>query len=158
MRDDFVYTGTHMDAVAKLASVLEKVPALLNSISHAQVAKQPSGDKWSKKQELGHLVDSACNNHQRIVRAQLETESTLPGYDGDRWVTLHNYQGMEWKEIIECWRVMNQHLLPAAQAISPQSADRKLSVGAKEMSLDFLVTDYVDHLLHHLAHIGVDVS
>jgi hypothetical protein len=104
------------------------------------------------------LVDSACNNHQRIVRAQVETEPSLPGYDGDRWVALHDYQGTEWEDIIDRWQVLNEHLLHAATAISPQATELKLEVGGKRMTLGFVVTDYVDHLLHHLRHIGVDID
>lgn len=148
-----------MEAVAKLSEILAKAPALLRTISAEQAAKPPEPGKWSNKQELGHLVDSACNNHQRIVRAQLETEPFLPGYDGDHWVALHDYQDMEWNEIIGRWSMMNQQLVRAARAISLQAAERKLTVGGGEpMTLEFLVEDYVHHLLHHLQHIGIDVG
>jgi DinB family protein len=145
-----------MQATTKLAEILRKAPLLLSDITEEDAAKPGANGKWSKKQELGHLVDSASNNHQRIVRAQLEADLNLPGYDGDRWVALHNYQSMDWKKIIERWRIMNQHLLRAASAISPQAAERKLTVGGgKPITLGFLLTDYVDHLLHHLRHIGI---
>jgi hypothetical protein len=148
-----------MDAVAKLSEILTKAPELLSAISAEHAAKHEAPDKWSKKQELGHLVDSACNNHQRVVRAQLETEPSLPDYDGDRWVALHDYQGMEWNEIIGRWRVLNEQLVRAASAISQQAAERKLTVGGgNPITLSFLVNDYVDHLLHHLRHIGIDVG
>ena len=147
-----------MEVIAKFSNVLEKTPALLHAISPEAAAKQPAPGAWSKKQELGHLIDSACNNHQRIVRAQLETEPALPNYDGERWVALHNYQGMEWKEIIGRWRTMNEHLLLAASGISPQARERKLTVAGKEMTLAFLIEDYVRHLRHHLGHIGVEVG
>ena len=148
-----------MEAVGKLEQIVAEAPALLDAISPADAAKQPALGKWSKKQELGHLVDSACNNHQRIVRAQVEEEPSLGGYDGDRWVALHRYEDMEWREIIECWRVMNQQLIRAGSAISPQAAERKLTVGGgSPITLDFLANDYVDHLLHHLRHIGIDVA
>jgi hypothetical protein len=71
-------------------------------------------------------------------------------------VALHNYQAMDWSEIIEGWRVMNQQLTRAASIISPQTSDRKLMAGGNPVTLGFLVDDYVDHLLHHLRHIGID--
>jgi len=144
-----------MEVIARFSDVLEKTPVLLDAISPEEAAKQPAPGKWSKKQELGHLIDSACNNHQRIVRAQVEANPSLPNYDGERWVALHNYQGMEWKEVIARWRMLNQHLLRAASGVSPQAEKRKLTVGGKEMTLAFLIEDYVRHLLHHLGHIGV---
>ena len=147
-----------MEVIARFSDVLEKTPALLDAISPEEAAKQPAPGKWSKKQELGHLIDSACNNHQRIVRTQVEAEPSLPSYDGERWVALHNYQGMEWKEVVGRWRMMNEHLLRAASGVSPQAEKRKLTVGGKEMTLAFLIEDYVRHLLHHLGHIGVDLG
>ena len=147
-----------MEAVGKLKQIVAKAPTLLMVISPKEASKQPAVGKWSKKQELGHLVDSACNNHQRIVRVQLETEPSLPGYDGNRWVALHDYQGMDWNEIIGLWLVMNEHLLRAASAISPEAGERGLTLGGKPMTLGFLVEDYVNHLLHHLQHIGVEVG
>lgn len=144
-----------MEALAKLTVILEKSYPLLIAISPEEAARRPGQGKWSRKQELGHLIDSACNNHQRIVRAQIETEPALPDYDGDRWVDLHNYQGVEWHELIARWRVMNEHLLRATQVAWPEAASCKLKVGGKDMTLAFLIQDYVDHLLHHLKHIGI---
>jgi DinB superfamily len=146
-----------MEAVGKLKQIVAKAPSLLMAISPEEASRQTAVGKWSKKQELGHLVDSACNNHQRIVRAQVEEQPVLADYDGDQWVALHNYQAMDWNEMIECWRVMNQQLVRAASIISPRTSNRKLTVGGgNPVTLAFLVDDYVDHLLHHLRHIGVD--
>jgi hypothetical protein len=146
-----------MEAIEKLKQIVAKAPSLLLAMSPEEVSKPTAVGKWSKKQELGHLVDSACNNHQRAVRAQVEELPSLTEYDGDRWVALHSYQAMEWSEIIECWRVMNQQLIRAGSMISPQTSNRRLTVGGgNPITLGFLLKDYLDHLLHHLRHIGVD--
>src|SRR5215469_3777438 len=112
-----------MESVERLSGILKTAPASLISISAEDAAYQSAPAQWSKKQELGHLVDSACNNHQRIVRAQVEQEPSLPDYDGDRWVILHDYQGMKWEQLVERWHMMNEQLLRAASTISPQSAE-----------------------------------
>jgi len=147
-----------MEAVGKLKRIVAQAPSLLMAISPEKASNQPAPGKWSKKQELGHLVDSACNNHQRVVRAQVEEQPALPDYDGDRWVALHNYQVMDWSEIIECWRVMNQQLIRAAMLVAPRASGRKLTVGGHPMTLSVLVNDYVDHLRHDLRHIGIDLG
>ena len=82
-----------MQGVEKLKQIVATAPKLLGAIPPKDAAKQPTLVKWSKKQELGHLIDSACNNHQRIVRAQIEEEPSLGEYDGDLWVALHKYSG-----------------------------------------------------------------
>jgi hypothetical protein len=145
-----------MEAVGKLKKIVAEAPSLLMAISADEASRLSAVGKWSKKQELGHLVDSACNNHQRIVRAQVEEQPSLGGYDGNQWVALHNYQAMGWSEIIECWRVLNQQLIRAASMISPRTSNRKLTVGGSSSTLGFLVDDYLDHLLHHLRHIGIE--
>lgn len=148
-----------MQALVRLQNIVVAAPALLRAIPPNEAAQQPAPDKWSRKQELGHLLDSACNNHQRIVRAQLEENPALPSYDGDRWVALHRYQDTEWGAIIDHWRFANEHLIRAASAISPQTAGRQLTIGGGEpITLEFLISDYVDHLMHHLQHIGIAIG
>ena len=116
-------------------------------------------DKWSPKEELGHLLDSAANNHQRLVRAQLEDSPAMPGYEQARWVALHNYQGGDWEELIERWRRLNQQLLAVAEAAPSAAWSRTCTVGGQgPLTLQFILEDYVQHMLHHLDHIGVKVA
>jgi len=147
-----------VEAVGKLKQIVAQAPSLLMAISPEEASTTPAPGKWSKKQELGHLLDSASNNHQRVVRAQVEEHPSLADYDGDRWVALHKYQATDWREIIEGWRVMNQQLIRAASSIAPRAPERKLTVGGNPMTLGLLLNDYVDHLLHHLRHIGIDFA
>ncbi len=92
-----------MQGLTLLQTILERLPARLNALPSAQVERKPSPDAWSPKEEFGHLLDSAANNHQRIVRAQLEDKPAMPGYDGERWVVLHRYQQRDWQSLIQLW-------------------------------------------------------
>jgi len=145
--------------VAQLRMLLAVLPGRLAAISRERAAAKPAPDRWSANQELGHLIDSAANNHQRIVRAQLENNLALPSYDGDEWVELHRYQDRDWIELIALWRAGNSQLLAAAQSAPDQAWAHTLSVGGSEpMTLRFVLDDYVDHMASHLRHIGVEVD
>jgi len=145
--------------LAQLRYGLTAIPGRLAAISRERARTHPSPDAWSANEELGHLIDSAANNHQRIVRAQLEDNLALPGYDGDRWVALHAYQLREWTDLISLWRNANAHLLAAAEAAPESAWAHTLSVdGSQPITLGSLVDDYVVHMAHHLRHIGIEMD
>lgn len=148
-----------MQALRQLRTLINEIPSRLNKLPPAQAEARPSLAKWSCKQELGHLLDSAANNHQRIVRTQLEDEPKMPGYDGDAWVELHRYQQRNWQEMIELWRALNQQLLTAAEAVPENAWSRTCTIAdSVPLTLKFVVEDYIDHMVHHLKHIGVEVD
>ncbi|HLB91876.1 MAG TPA: DinB family protein [Terriglobales bacterium] len=142
-----------------LRDLLQRVPPRLRSISNEAAETKPTPSAWSPKEELGHLLDSAANNHQRIVRAQFENGLAMPGYEQNRWVDVHGYQQREWSELIDTWQVFNRQLLAAAEAIPDAAWAHTLTVAASEpLTLQFVFDDYVDHMLHHLKHIGIEVN
>jgi nitroreductase len=145
-------------AIEKLRSLIDVVPVRLIAIGDEQAAAKKAPDSWSQKQELGHLIDSAANNHQRIARAQLENGLSLPGYDGDRWVELHAYQNREWRELIDLWRAGNKQLLAAARSAPDPSWSHSVTVAGEEQSVGFVMADYVRHMTEHLRHIGVEID
>lgn len=145
--------------LAQLRYALAVLPGRLAAISSERAAAKAAPDSWSPKQELGHLIDSAANNHQRIVRARFENNLALPGYDGDRWVELHGYQNHDWADLIALWRAGNAQLVAAAESAPGEAWSHTLSVGGSEpMTLTFVLDDYVDHMASHLRHIGVGVD
>ena len=148
-----------MKTTLLLRRLLEEVPPRLENLPEATVARKPTPVKWSAKEQLGHLLDSAANNHQRMVRTQLEDNPAMPGYDGDRWVELHRYQDTDWRELIERWRTLNGQLLAAVESCSEAAWQRTCTVGQSgPLTLKFVFEDYVDHMLHHLEHIGIEVG
>ena len=138
----------------RLAELLETVPARLAQFSEEQAARKPDPARWSKKEILGHLIDSAANNHQRFVRAQLAPAIELPGYEQEGWVRSQQYQAEPWPDLIQMWRVYNRHLAHVMEAISPECRTHPCTIGgAPAVTLGFVVDDYVRHLEHHLGQI-----
>jgi uncharacterized damage-inducible protein DinB len=148
-----------MQSLLLLRTLVDQLPARLTNLSDDQVQRKRSSSEWSIKEELGHLLDSAANNHQRIVRAQLENNPAMPTYDGDQWVALHRYQDRDWPSLIAIWAGLNRQLLAAAEAVPDSAWPRTCTIAdSAPLTLQFVFDDYVDHMLHHLRHMGVEVD
>jgi hypothetical protein len=129
-------------------------PSLLAELSDATAALKPPSGKWSPKEELGHLLDSAANNHQRIVRTLFEDRPATPGYEQQRWVQVHRYQQRDWRELIDTWTALNRQLLVAADSVGDSDWARTCTIaGSEALTLSFVLEDYIAHMRHHLAHI-----
>ena len=148
-----------MQELEQLRRLVDEVPGRLRNVSTPVVEFKSGPLKWSPKEELGHLLDSAANNHQRIVRAQLEDQPRMPGYEQERWVRLHAYQQRDWSELINLWRALNLQLLAAAEAVPSDAWSRTCTVAdSQPLTLRFIFEDYLNHMLHHLERIGIEVS
>src|SRR6266403_2344110 len=86
------------------------MPRLLQ-ISEAQSEQPRAEDHWSSKQIIGHLIDSAANNHARFVLGQIKDDLVFSGYDQNGWVQIQHYQEAPWTQLVELWRAYNLHLL-----------------------------------------------
>lgn len=141
---------------AVLRAIVRLGPERLAALDPDGGQREPGG--WSRREELGHLIDSAVNNHPRVLRMQLG-ETVLPGYDGELWVKLQQYATREWNDLIELWSAMNRHLLSAAERAPESSWNNRASIGgAPPETLAFVIDDYVRHLRSHLEHIGVSFA
>jgi len=142
------------EAIEKLQTLVEVVPGRLAEFTEAESVIRPAPGKWSKKEILGHVIDSAANNHQRFVRAQAEPEFSFPGYAQEFWVDTQQYQQESWKTLIDLWKGYNAHLLHVIAQVSSEGLKHRCSIGGAEpVTLEFLITDYVRHLAHHLEQI-----
>jgi hypothetical protein len=132
---------------------IEEEYPLLSAIPDSVAAEKPTA-KWSRKEETGHLIDSAANNHLRFVRAALEEQYRGPGYDQDGSVALHGYQDLRWTDLVSLWRSYNLLLAELIQRI-PSAKLETLCLVAENppVTLKFLIEDYVLHLRHHVDHI-----
>ncbi|HEU4688426.1 MAG TPA: DinB family protein [Vicinamibacterales bacterium] len=142
--------------VRSLSSIVAIALPRLQSIPEDIAAQKPAPGKWSKKEILGHLIDSAANNHQRFVRLQLQPELTLPGYDQDNWVRLNRYQQTSWSEIVTLWSAYNRHLATVIESLDDDARGHVWHSPEGDVTLEFIATDYVRHLLHHLKQIGIE--
>jgi len=127
---------------------------VLRALPEAQAGIRPGGPgTWSPKEELGHLIDSASNNHIRFVRAQIEPEFRGPAYAQDDWVKAHRYQEMPWLTIVDFWFRYNEFLTAVLSRVKETKLKTLCYVGSNAgVSLKFLADDYVLHMQHHVDH------
>jgi len=113
-----------------------------------------SPEKWSLKEILGHLIDSAANNHQRFVRAQNTISLVFPKYDQNKWIKFQGYQESNWIELLSLWRLYNRHIAHIIKRIPAEKLGLECEIVPYDpVTLNFLVEDYLDHLKHHLEQI-----
>ena len=145
-----------MESVANDLLSAVNLAERLRQIDDVTAAKRPAPGKWSKKEILGHLIDSAANNHQRFVRLQLTGRIDLPGYDGDEWVRVQRYQDRPWREIVDLWQIYNTQLASLIRNVDVTSLRHIWHTpDGQDVNLEFIMRDYVVHLRHHLDQIGV---
>jgi hypothetical protein len=145
-----------MQMLDRFAAVISAGTERLQAVNAPD--SRAKADDWSKREELGHLIDSAINNYARVIRVQREQDPQLPGYEQDAWVERQGYQERDWKELISLWSALNTHMLHASRRVPASAYGRKCKVGGTEMTLEFVIEDYIDHMVHHLGHIGIAMN
>jgi hypothetical protein len=143
-----------LEAADRLAHILEVTPTRLAGISDGDAAHRAAPDRWAPKEVLGHLIDSAGNNHQRFVRGQLFPSVDSPGYAQESWVAVQAYCAEPWVDMIALWLLFNRHLLHVMRHAREDALNTPISIdGEPPVPLASVMIDYVRHLEHHLAQI-----
>ena len=142
--------------VDELEGIVSQARKDFNKMSPEEWNYRSAPGKWSKKEILGHLIDSAANNHQRFVRAQFEDKPAVT-YEQDNWVSFQKYADEPVENIIGLWTNYNKHLAYLISFMPEEKlknlCDIKLD---KPVTLEWIITDYVRHLKHHLGQINVE--
>jgi hypothetical protein len=139
------------DIARQLRSIIATVEPQLSRMNQDDMSFKPAPHEWSKKEILGHLIDSAANNHQRFVRAVNGVAANFPTYDQNEWVRIQRHNERSWPSLIAFWSFYNNHLSHVIECI-PEDAESSLCNIGKEdpVPLHFVIKDYLRHLRHHL--------
>jgi len=144
-----------IDLAKALREVVAQAAARFKQLSDAQASADRGSGKWVKKEILGHLIDSAANNHQRFVRAQFANPFVWPGYEQTSWVALHRYRGRSWSELVDLWVALNGHVAAVIESVPADKLSTRCMIGEHEPeSLEWWMRDYLRHLKHHLAQLA----
>ncbi len=137
-----------------LRETVSKALPLLNLINEKESGIKPAFNKWSKKEILGHLIDSAGNNQQKFVRLMETDNLHFASYHQDFWVSSQRYNYARWKDLIKLWEQFNEHLAHIIEFVMPDRLSNRIYIDDQgPYTLEFIMKDYVEHLKHHLKHL-----
>jgi hypothetical protein len=143
---------SNINVISKdIREVINSAKPELLKISPETAAIKARPDKWSKKEILGHLIDSASNNHQRFVRAAQNIASDFPPYNQNRWVEVQCYNNLKWQDLIELFYQYNMHISNVIDLLPDEVLANPVNIGKENpVTLEFVITDYLRHLKHHV--------
>ena len=143
-----------LELSSQLEDLITRTGRELALFTDSEAAEPVISGGWSRKQVLGHLIDSASNNHQRFVRALLEEELRWPGYDQVGCVRVQRFQDASWSNLVELWASFNGLLAHVLAHVPETKRNTQCIIGDHApMSLEQLAEDYLRHMRHHVEQI-----
>jgi hypothetical protein len=136
------------NSIQELETILTKYDPLLKTLDEQKASEKPSPNKWSKKELIGHLIDSAQNNIRRFIVAQYEDKPTIK-YAQDHWVVAAAYRDYPLEELVDLWILLNKHMVRILKNIPAGMENQEVQSEALH-SIEWLAADYNKHVLHHL--------
>ena len=159
-------TATAIALAAELRAAVRDGLRWMTAVPESESGRRPRPRGWSPKEIVGHLIDSASNNHGRFVRGALDESLVFAPYDQEGWVTLQRYQEQGWGALLERWAAFNEQVAVSIEGI-PETAltrqraqhnfDRiawKTIAASEATTLEYFIRDYIGHLRHHLAQVA----
>ncbi len=138
----------------RLCEEIDRWLPLLEKITEEQASGKRADGGWSAKEVVGHLIDSACNNHQKWIRAAQLPGSKFPGYDADFWVARSDWRKHEWADLLELLEAYQWALVEVASSMPKEWWSNELEiVGSYRATLGYMMDDYVEHFNHHLSEV-----
>ncbi|RXM51857.1 MULTISPECIES: DinB family protein [unclassified Chryseobacterium] len=135
-----------------LKNIIDEELQRFQTISEEEWSYKATAEKWSKKEIIGHLCDSAFTNIRRFVVTQYKENENIV-YDQNAWVKTQNYQNVPTAELINLWKALNYQVVHIVENIPDEALQRTCDTTKTELqrfTLEFIIKDYVDHLQHHL--------
>jgi hypothetical protein len=147
---------TATQVAAQLRTEVDAAVPFFLAVDESRTTVPVRAGGWCARQILGHLIDSACNNHRRFVMAQSADFTKFDGYEQDAWVDRQRYDTVAWRDLVALWAAYNRHLAHVMTRIPDEAATRSAASpdGGRQITLSFVVEDYVVHLRHHLDQIA----
>ncbi|MBD7936338.1 DinB family protein [Cytobacillus sp. Sa5YUA1] len=131
---------------------IKTLPDAYHSMSELEISNRPIPNKWSKKEILGHLCDSAINNIERFIKIQYEEQVyVIQSYNQDQWVKVQNYQDRPLGEIINLFQSLNKQIVIIVKNVPSESLSKLCDIGNNQhKTLEWLIQDYLSHMEHHI--------
>ena len=139
--------------IQELDQIVQEYSKKIRSIPENEFSAKPFPQKWSKKEVIGHLIDSAQNNLRRFVVGQYEPFPPKITYNQNFWVKANGYQNMSQKDVIELWRLINLRIAAVLENMNPERYSKQADTGKDTVelhTLEWLAADYNRHLKHHI--------
>ena len=139
------------EIVIRLEDLINNAIKYISKSSEEEMSKKSLPEKWSKKEILGHLIDSGINNLQRFTEIQFSDKPyVMRKYNQNELVIANDYQNAESKEILDFWAALNRRIQSLIKKQTDESLAYEIKYEGEILNLEFLMKDYVDHLEHHL--------
>lgn len=135
-------------SIKQLENIITTYSSMLQKLAEDNASQKPLPGKWSKKELVGHMIDSAQNNIRRFIVAQYEVNPAI-SYAQDHWVAAADYQHYPLEDIVSLWILLNKHIVRILKTIPVDMQQNEVLTGSLH-SIEWLAADYNKHLLHHL--------